>query len=196
MLLTFRLFLGAAEFVILALADPVSCRCRKCARGSARCRAWDGLSSRNDDTARFIDLADGPTRTRAEESTGARELSDTEVALVPAPASASTVTSPASEPALVAPSRDETPSPSALPEVATTAETPVPPRVPALAFAAENATAPATGEGGERTGAAPSEARRHEAKADAPRYRSGKRTKKVRASSKNRQPDPQSGALG
>ena len=185
MLLTFRLFLGAAGFVILALAVI--------ARGlvpvpEVRTRVGEvpsvgrSLVQQTMIPPAFIDLSDGPTRTRAEESTGARELSDTEVALVPAPASASTVTSPASEPALVAPSRDETPSPSALPEVATTAETPVPPRVPALAFAAENATAPATGEGGERTGAAPSEARRHEAKADAPRYRSGKRTKKVRAS--------------
>ena len=129
MLLTFRLFLGAAGFVILALAVI--------ARGlvpvpEVRTRVGEvpsvgrSLVQQTMIPPAFIDLADGPTRTRAEESTAARELSDTEVALVPAPASASTVTSPASEPALAAASRDETPSPSALPEVATTAETPVP----------------------------------------------------------------------
>ena len=117
MLLTFRLFLGAAGFVILALAVI--------ARGlvpvpEVRTRVGEvpsvgrSLVQQTMIPPAFIDLADGPTRTRAEESTGARELSDTEVALVPAPASASTVTSPASEPALVGPSRDETPSPSSL----------------------------------------------------------------------------------
>jgi hypothetical protein len=185
MLLTFRLFLGGASIVILALTVI--------ARGlipvpDVRTRIGEvpslgrSLIQQAMIPRAFIDVSDDPTGKRAEESTGARQLSDTEVALVQVPGSASTGTSPASEPALAAASWDETPPPSALPEVATTAETPVSSRAPALAFAAENATAPATGEDGERTGAAPSEARTHEAKTDAARYRSGKRTKKVRAS--------------
>ena len=69
--------------------------------------------------------------------------------------------------------------------------------VPALAFAAENLIAPITGEGGERAGAAQSKARRHQAKADGPHHRSGKRTKKVGTSKQKLAANPaEFGSLG
>ena len=211
MLLTFRLFLGAAGLVILALAVI--------ARGlvpvpEVRTRIGEvpsvgrSLVQQAIMPPAYVDLSEGPTSKRAEEPAAAGEPSDTAVALAPAPGSAGKEMSPASEPASAAGSQEarpdpigdlvtvmlaETPSPSAVPDVTTTLEAPVPAGAPALAFAAENATAHTTGEGGGER-AAPSKSRKHEAKADAkapkpesvqenaPRHRSGKRTTKVRAS--------------
>jgi len=193
MLLTFRLFLGGASLVILALAVI--------ARGlipmpEVRTRVGEvptlgrSLIQEAMILRAFIDVSDGPTG-KAEETKAVRELSHSDVALAPA---AATIASPASEPASAAESREtgsrpsgdlapvllpETQSVHALPEVASTGETQAPSGAPALAFAAENLTAPITGAGGERGGAAQSKARRHQAKADGPHHRSGKRTKKV-----------------
>ena len=210
MLLTFRLFIGAAGFVALALAVI--------ARGlmpvpEVRTRIGEvpsvgrSLVQQAIMPPAFVDLSDGPPRKRAEELAALGEPSDLAVALAPAP-SAGKGTSPASEPAsaearpdpigdLVTLMLAETPSPSAVPDVTTTAEAPVPAAAPALAFAAENATAHTTGEGGGER-AAPAKSRKHEFKADAkapqpesvqenaPHHRSGKRTTKVRRASKRK----------
>ena len=196
MLLTFRLFLGGASLVILALAviarglipmPEVRTRVGE-VPSLGRYLIQEAMIPRA-----FIDVSDGPTGKRAEETKAVRELSHSDVALAPA---AAPIASPASEPA--SESREtgsrrsgnlapvllpETQSVHALPEVASTGETQAPSGVPALAFAAENLTAPITGEGGERAGAAQSKARRHQAKADGPHHRSGKRSKKLSTSS-------------
>jgi len=212
MLLTFRLFLGGASLVILALAVI--------ARGlipmpEVRTRVGEvptlgrSLIQEAMILRAFIDVSDGPTGKRAEETKAVRELSHSDVALAPA---AATIASPASEPASAAESREtgsrpsgdlapvllpETQSVHALPEVASTGETQAPSGAPALAFAAENLTAPITGEGGERAGAAQSKARRHQAKADGPHHRSGKRTKKVGTSKQKLAANPtEFGSLG
>ena len=185
MLLTFRLFLGGASLVILALAVI--------ARGlipmpEVRTRVGEvptlgrSLIQEAMIPRAFIDVSDGSTGKRAEETKAVRELSHSDVAFAPA---AATIASPASEPASAAESREtgspsgdlapvllpETQSVHALPEVASTGERQAPSGVPALAFAAENLIAPITGEGGERAGAAQSKARRHQAKADGPHHR-------------------------
>jgi hypothetical protein len=186
MLLTFRLFLGAAGLVILALAVI--------ARGlvpvpEVRTRIGEvpsvgrSLVQQAIMPPAFVDLSEGPASKRAEEPAAAGEPSDTAVALAPAPRSAGKGTNPASEPASAAGSQEarpdpigdlvtvmlaETPSPSAVPDVTTTLKAPVPAEAPALAFAAETAIAHTTSEGGgERTGAAPSKSRKDEPKADA-----------------------------
>ena len=160
MLLTFRLFLGGASLVILALAviarglipmPEVRTRVGE-VPSLGRYLIQEAMIPRA-----FIDVSDGPTGKRGEE-TKARELSHSDVALAPA---AATIASPASEPASAAESREtgsrpsgdlapvllpETQSVHALPEVASTGETQAPSGVPALAFAAENLTAPITGD--------------------------------------------------
>ena len=209
MLLTFRLFFGAASFVVLALAVI--------ARGlvpvpEARTRIGEVPSVGRSIVQQaimppaFADLSEDPTSKRAEEPAVAGEPPDSAVALAPALNSTERATSPASEPASAIGSQEsrpdpignlvtvllaETPSSSAVPDAATTAEAPVPAEAPALALAVENATADTIGEGG---GATPSKSRKHEAKTDAkepkpeavhenvPRHRPGKTTTKVRAS--------------
>ena len=102
MLLTFRLFLGGASLIILALAVI--------ARGlipmpELRTRVGEvpslgrSLIQEAMIPRAFIKVSDGPTGKRAEETKAVRELSHSDVALAPA---AATIASPASEPASAA----------------------------------------------------------------------------------------------